>query len=83
MGCEDTDVEGLLTDDEVLTAIDMYRQAGDLERTARKLKDEAKSTLTGVSGSTGKFTVRWVQVNESQVSYTRQAYERLDVRPTP
>jgi len=78
----DTDVEGLLTDDEVLVAVDMYRQASDLERTARKLKDEAKATLTGVAGSTGKFTVRWVRVNESEVHYTRGAYDRLDVRPT-
>jgi len=78
----DTDVEGLLTADDVVTAVDMYREGLALERKAKKLKDEAKAELTGVSGSTGKFTVRWVHVNESHVSFTRQPYERLDVRRT-
>jgi len=78
----DTDVEGLLTAEDVVTAVDMYREGLALERKAKRLKDEAKAELTGVSGSTGKFTVRWVHVNESHVSFTRQPYERLDVRRT-
>lgn len=78
----DTDVEGLLTDDGVLTSVDMYREGLALERKARKLKDEAKVHLTGISGSTGKFSVRWVQVGGSHVEFDRQPYSRLDVRPT-
>jgi hypothetical protein len=77
----DTDVEGLLTDNEVLVAVDMYRDGLALEKEAARLKDQAKAALTGVSGSTGKFTLRWVHVNPTEVSYTRAGYERLDVRP--
>lgn len=78
----DTDVEGLLTDEGVLVAIDMYREGLALERRARKLKDESKQTLLGVGGSTGKWTVRWVHVNGSEVHFTRDAYDRLDIRST-
>jgi len=78
----DTDVEGLLTDSEVVTAVDMYRDGIELEKQGRKLKDEAKSALTGVSGSTGKFTVRWVHVNGTHVEFDRDPYERLDIRGT-
>lgn len=78
----DTDVEGLITDQGTVTAVDMYRDGLALERQAKKLKDEAKAVLQGVDGSTGKFTVRWVHVGESTVSFTRQPYDRLDVKPT-
>src|SRR6478752_4132700 len=78
----DTDVEGLLTDEDVLVSVDMYREGLALERRAKKLKEEAKSSLTGVSGSTGKFTVRWVHVGPSEVAFTRNAYDRLDIRST-
>jgi|SoiMethySBSTD1v2_1073268.scaffolds.fasta_scaffold16222_4 hypothetical protein len=76
----DTDVEGLLSDDQVLVAVDMYQDAMALEKQARQLKDQAKAALTGVTGSTGKFSVRWVHVNSAEVAFTRGAYERLDVR---
>jgi hypothetical protein len=76
----DTDVEGLLTDDTVLVSVDLYREALDLERKARAMKDVAKSNLTDVTGSTGKFTVRWVHVNGSHVEFDRDPYDRLDIR---
>jgi hypothetical protein len=78
----DTDVEGLLTDEGVVTAVDMYREANALERKARRLKDQAKQELEGISGSTGKYTVRWVHVNGSHVEFDRQPYERLDIKDT-
>lgn len=78
----DTDVQGLLTDEGVLTAVDMYREGLALERTAKKLKDEAKNSLTGVSGSTGKFSLRWVEVGGTHVEFDRQPYSRLDIRST-
>lgn len=76
----DTDVEGLLTDDTVLVSVDLYREALDMERKAKAMKDVAKQALTGVVGSTGKFSVRWVRVNESEVHFTRAGYDRLDIR---
>src|SRR4029077_2825033 len=41
---------GLLTDDAVLAAVDMHREASALEKQARLLKDQANATLQGVSG---------------------------------
>jgi hypothetical protein len=79
----DTDVRGLITDAEQLAAVSMYREAVEMERDARKLKDEAKNALTGVIGSTGRFTIRWVKVGGSHVEFDRMPYERLDVRPLP
>lgn len=77
----DTDVEGLLTDDSVLAAVSMYDEGRDLEKEGKRLKDQAKAALDGVSGSTGEFTVRWVWVNEGMVpSFRRNGYNRLDLR---
>jgi len=77
----ETDVIGLLTDETVLEAVDMYREGLDLEKQGRALKEEAKPALDGIEGSTGKFTVRWVHVNEVEVPATiRRAYKRLDIR---
>lgn len=77
----DTDVEGLLTDDEILAAVDLYRDALDLGREAEKMKGEAKAHLTGVSGSTGKYSVRWVHVGGAHVEFDRKPSDRLDIRP--
>lgn len=76
----DTDVEGLLTDPVVLSAVDMQQEALELERKAKRLKAVAKGALDGVSGSTGEFLVRWTHVNGSDVSFTRQPYQKLDIR---
>ena len=76
----DTDVTGLLSDEVVLTAVDMYQDGAALEREGKRLKDQAKAHLNGIQGSTGDFTVRWVHVNGSHVSYDRSGYEKLDVR---
>lgn len=76
----DTDVEGLLTSDLVLSSIDMYKEGTALIREGERLKDQAKAHLVDVQGSTGEFTVRWVYVNPSEVSYVRAGYDRLDIR---
>jgi hypothetical protein len=77
----DTDVEGLLTDDQVLAAVDLYRDGTAMVREGEKLKGEAKAHLTGVSGSTGKFSVRWVHINGAHIEYDRKPSDRLDIRP--
>jgi hypothetical protein len=76
----DTDVEGLLTDPEVLMAVQLQQEANELERRAKRLKAQAKGTLVGVQGSTGEFAIRWVHVNGGEVSYTRSGYDKLDIR---
>jgi len=79
----DTDVEGLIRDRNTLSAVDLYREGAELEKRGRKLKKEAAAHLEGVSGSTGEVMVRWVHVNESEVNFTRQAYDKLDIRAIP
>jgi hypothetical protein len=77
----DTDVEGLLTDPEVLTSVDMIAEARKLEATARKMKAEAQANLKGITGSTGRFSVRWIHVNESEIKPgIRRAHDKLEVR---
>lgn len=80
----ETDAEGLLTDETVVTSVAMYREGLDLEKQGKKLKDEAKQHLDGIKGTTGEFTVRWIHVNETVVPETkRAAYDRLDIRALP
>lgn len=75
----DSDVEGLLTDPEVVSAAALYKEAATMETKAKQLKEQAKGALTGVAGSTGQYLVRWVRVGESHVDYVRSAYERLSI----
>jgi hypothetical protein len=76
----ETDVEGLLTADEVLIAVDMYKEGLALEAAGKRLKDQAKPVLKDVSGSTGEFTVRWVHVNGSTYTVDRKPYDKIDIR---
>lgn len=77
----DTDVEGLLSDPEVLVSVDMLTEARALEARARKMKEEATFNLKGVTGMTPTHSVRWVHVNESEIKPgVRRAYDRLDVK---
>lgn len=77
----DTDVEGLLSDDTVLAAVDMYQEGKELMREGKRLQDQAKGNIPqSLQGSTGEFAVRWVWVNGSHVEFDREGYHRLDVR---
>jgi len=73
--------QGLIEDPDLLAAVEMQREAMELERRARRLKDEAKAALKGIEGSTGAYTVKWVKIGGGHVSYDRTPYEKLDVRP--
>jgi hypothetical protein len=71
----------LITDSELVSAIDMYTDARDMEKTAKQMKDEASSRLHGINGSTGKWQVRWVEVQPSRVeAFDKHGYARLDIR---
>lgn len=71
----------LITDSELLAAVDMYTEARNMEKTAKQMKDEASSRLAGVNGSTGAWQVRWVEVQPSRVeAFDKQGYSRLDIR---
>ena len=68
---------------ELVTAIDMYVEARDLEKQAKQMKDEASFILGGVNGTTGTWQVRWVEVAPTMVeAFEKRGYRRLDIRKT-
>lgn len=78
----DTDVEGLLDDPEVLSAIEVYREAHLTETAAKAAKKTAAAALKGISGHTASgLTLRWTHINETVVPETvRRGYDRIDLR---
>lgn len=80
----DTDVVGLITDEEQLLAVKAYLEAAHRAKNAENDKKSASDALAGVTGSTGEHHVRWVHVNETTVeSFTKRGYDRIDIRPVP
>lgn len=78
----DTDVEGLIEDEVLVTAIDLYKEAHQRELQAKRDKDVAKAELVGAAGRTKDWTLRWVHINESEIKAgTRRAYDKIDIRP--
>ena len=76
----DTDVEGLITDPDLLAAVDIQIEAADLTKRANRLKKEAKAALDDVAGSTGSYLVRWIEVGPVEVpAMIRSGYKRLQV----
>jgi hypothetical protein len=70
-GLEDNSSDGLITDPELVSAVDMYVAGRTAEGNGKEMKKAAAEMLSNVSGVTDLYQVRWVQVNGS---------ERLDVR---
>lgn len=81
----DTDVAGLLTAENIVAALEQYREGLDLTRTGEKMKDQAKAELRDVSGFAlldgERWSLRWTHVNETVIPETvRRGYDRLDVK---
>lgn len=77
----DTDAEGLIEDPEILAAVDVYAEGSEMEREGKKKKDRAKEILKDVSGSTGEYVIRSVEVGEVEMkAYTRKSYVKIDIR---
>lgn len=71
----------LIEDPTLISAIDMYVEARDLEKVAAQQKKEAAAILNGINGTDGRFQVRWVHVNATTVnSFDKSAFDRLDIR---
>jgi len=70
-GLETYDEQEVITDKELLAAIDMYVEGRDMEKQGKQMKSEANTVLAGVNGTSSDYQVRWVQVGAS---------DRLDVR---
>ena len=72
-----------ITDGTLLSAVDMYVEARETAKRADQMKKEAAAVLAGVNGSTGKFDVRWVEVQPTRVeAFEKTGYARLDIRKT-
>lgn len=72
-----------ISDQSLVSAVDMYNDGKKMEKAGKQMKDAAADLLAGVNGTTGKWTVRWTQVNPSRMeAYDRAGYLRLDIRPT-
>lgn len=78
-GGSDTDVEGLITDDEQVKALSVLLEAREAERKARADKKAAQSVLSNVEGHTETHTVRWTFIGPTEYTTKREGYLRLDV----
>lgn len=66
---------------EIRQAVEQFVTARDEEKTAKRLKDEARTVLTGLNGVAGGYQIRTTEIPESDVpGFTRAASTRLDVR---
>jgi hypothetical protein len=70
-----------INDPELVSAVRMYVEARDTEKAAAADKRAAQKMLTGVSGSTGDYQVRWTEIQPSKVqTFDKAGYLRMDVR---
>jgi len=73
---------GLIEDEDVISAADLYLEGMRMERDGKSMKNEAKGQLLNVAGSTPRATIRWTKISPSEVpQHWRDGYDRLDVRP--
>lgn len=70
-GLEDSNSEGIIEDPTLVSAVEMYVAGRTQEGNGKDMKKAAAEMLSGVSGVTDLYQVRWVQV---------QGNERLDIR---
>lgn len=75
----DTDVEGVIRDPKALEAIEMYVEGGDLERTGKKMKNQAKLILQAFEGHTPTHTLRWKLINGYDVAYHKDDEVRISL----
>lgn len=74
----DSDVEGLITDERHLKAVDLYKEGAALAKEGKSMQDQAKDELTGVSGATDQWVIRWVEVGPSEIPATvRRGYSKI------
>ena len=80
----DTDVTGLITDEDQRLAVKAYKDATGRYKEATRDRETAANALRGVNGSTGEDVVRWVNVPEQTIeTFNRRGYERLSITKAP
>lgn len=77
----DTDVEGLITQPDLLDAVALHEEGKELKKVGTQMQEEAKTILANVRGSTGEYTVRWIDVpgGETKPGY-RRGYSKLEIK---
>lgn len=71
----------VITDEYLLSAIDMYVDGRETENKGKQMKKEASQMLSNINGLTPTHQIRWVHVGASQMNaYERSGHDRLDVR---
>lgn len=81
----DSDVTGLIEDEEITLAAKVYGEAVRAESKARRDKASAKAVLQGVSGHTSDYSIRWTSVPPSETPcedpvHYRRGYEKIEVK---
>lgn len=77
--------QDVITDEGLLTALEMYIEGRELEKRAKSMKSEGQAMLADITG-VGKvgdktYQIRWTNVNSSLIeAYERASYARMDVR---
>jgi len=80
----DTDVTGLITDEDQRLAVKAYKDATRRHQEAERDRKTAADALRGVNGSTGEDVVRWINVPEQTIeTFNRRGYERLSITKAP
>lgn len=75
----ETDVHGLIEGPHALS-LDQYAEGRELERRGKRMKEEAKVHLEGMSGSNGRWQIRHTWVNGTDA---RKGYYKIDVKEVP
>ena len=71
----------LIEDPDLIAAIELYREAMDMEKQAKAMKQEMAERLDGVNGTTGVWQIRHTDVGASFVpGFERSGYQRTDIR---
>lgn len=81
----DTDVSGLLTDEQIVAAIVQYEEGRDLVNIGERLKKQAHPVLQGVTGfaliGDERFSLRWNHQNETTIRESkRKAHDKIELK---
>lgn len=78
----ETLAEGIIDDPNIILAVKQYREGAALEREGKRMKDEAKPILEGVSGAIPSEGLALSQtwINPVHMDFDRQGYFRMNFR---
>jgi hypothetical protein len=70
-----------IRDEHLRRALAMYADGKRLKNDGTAMQESAKAMLQGINGTDGEWTVRWIEMPETQVAgFTKAGYKRIDVR---